>query len=222
MDAVGRVLANLSAGLASGSMRASVMSHTPSMNTQFHPANVTWNHALMIWFAVSTCPYIIMYLYEASAEASAHRPSLRTSMTEDIFLSTDVNGATTDASASLRAIPTCAAFSAPQSLPPSPHINVTLPRSMANVLTTLTLSCGVHRPKTLMYSTNSSAFAKSCSNIVPHASPLTASSILPFWRGMRPGNASTSSPFSRVHCTPPAFVLLPISTVDSALKIPAS
>ena len=67
-------------------------------------------------------PYIIMYLYDANAEAKAQRPSFSTSVTDVIVLSRDVKGATTDASASLKAIPTCAALSAPQSLPPSPLI----------------------------------------------------------------------------------------------------
>ena len=48
---------------------------------------------------------MIMYLYEAKADASAQRPSRNTSVTDVIDLSRDVNGATTDASASLRAIP---------------------------------------------------------------------------------------------------------------------
>lgn len=60
-----------------------------------------------------TCPYMIMYLYEAKADASAQRPSRNTSVTDVIDLSRDVNGATTDASASLRAIPKWAALSAP-------------------------------------------------------------------------------------------------------------
>ena len=30
----------------------------------------------MTWLMLSTCPYIIMYLYEAIADARAHLPSL--------------------------------------------------------------------------------------------------------------------------------------------------
>lgn len=46
-----------------------------------------------------------MYLYDARADANAQRPSRNTSVTEVIDLSRDVKGATTDASASLRAMP---------------------------------------------------------------------------------------------------------------------
>lgn len=41
-----------------------------------------------------------------------------------------VKGETTDASASLRAMPACAALRAPQSLPPSPHIATTRPLAL--------------------------------------------------------------------------------------------
>ncbi len=50
-------------------------------------------------------------------------------------LSWEVNGETTDASASLKAIPTCAARSAPQSLPPSPHMPTTRPWSRCKFAT---------------------------------------------------------------------------------------
>ena len=49
-------------------------------------------------------------------------PSLITSGTQEIFGSFDVNGDATDASASDRDIPACAALKAPQSLAPSPHM----------------------------------------------------------------------------------------------------
>jgi hypothetical protein len=66
----------------------------------------------------------------------------KTSITEWNDLSTDVHGETILASASLNALATCAIFSAPQSLPPPPHINVTWP-SLMKVLITHTLSNGV-------------------------------------------------------------------------------
>jgi hypothetical protein len=57
-----------------------------------------------------------MYLYEASADARAHLPSLSSSDTDVMDLSNDVKGATILASESLNAIPTWAVLSAPQSL----------------------------------------------------------------------------------------------------------
>ena len=49
-------------------------------------------------------------------------PSLNSLMMQDMSYTFEVKGAAIDASASDKEIPTSAAFSAPQSLAPSPHI----------------------------------------------------------------------------------------------------
>ena len=57
----------------------------------------------------------------------AHLPSMIRLGIQDMFGILDVKGAATDASASDKDTPTCAAFSAPQSLAPSPHIATIYP-----------------------------------------------------------------------------------------------
>lgn len=52
---------------------------------------------------------------------SAQRPSLHTSITEEIFVMFEVNGAAIEASLWLRETPIWAVFRAPQSLAPSPQ-----------------------------------------------------------------------------------------------------
>ena len=56
---------------------------------------------------------------------SAARPSRITLGTHEMLASRDVKGEATDDSASERETPTCAAFSAPQSFAPSPHMAAT-------------------------------------------------------------------------------------------------
>lgn len=55
----------------------------------------------------------------------AARPSLMTRGTQEMLASAEVKGDATEASASDSEIPAWAAFRAPQSLAPSPHITVT-------------------------------------------------------------------------------------------------
>jgi hypothetical protein len=64
------------------------------------------------------------YIHQSRFMVTAHkgRKSTHTSVTDKMLLSRDVKGATTRASASLKAMPTWTAFRAPQSLPPSPHM----------------------------------------------------------------------------------------------------
>jgi hypothetical protein len=64
-DEVGRVFANVFAAMARGSVKAMDRAQTPSKKTQFHSAKVTANKALASWLMTSTCPYIIIYLYES-------------------------------------------------------------------------------------------------------------------------------------------------------------
>jgi len=61
-----------------------------------------------------------MYLNTPKLVTSAHRPSRMMSGTQEMFPARAVKGAATDASASDKEIPTCAALRAPQSFAPSP------------------------------------------------------------------------------------------------------
>lgn len=80
----------------------------------------------------------------AKEVARQARPS-RSSVGMLMMLSVDaVNGLTMLASASDRAIPTCAMRRAPQSLPPSPVIEQMRPVSMC-IVATATLSAGLVR-----------------------------------------------------------------------------
>ena len=63
-----------------------------------------------------------MYLKTPKDVTSAARPSRTRDGTQDMSGVLEVNGEATDASASDREMPACAAFSAPQSFAPSPHI----------------------------------------------------------------------------------------------------
>lgn len=63
-----------------------------------------------------------MYLKQEKEVTRAALPSLMTSMTQEMSGEELVKGAATEASASEREIPRSAAFKAPQSLAPSPHI----------------------------------------------------------------------------------------------------
>lgn len=65
-----------------------------------------------------------MYLKQAKAVVSEHLPSFKTIGTQLISKTELVKGAAMDASASERDIPMSAAFKAPQSLAPSPHIPI--------------------------------------------------------------------------------------------------
>mmetsp|Transcript_1710 Transcript_1710/g.3022 ORF Transcript_1710/g.3022 Transcript_1710/m.3022 type:complete len:241 (-) Transcript_1710:2581-3303(-) len=159
---------------------------------------------------------MIMYLYEASADARAHLPSLSSSDTDVMDLSNDVKGATILASESLNAIPTWAVLSAPQSLLPSPHIIVTLPSSIKEV-TTATLWFGVHRPNTRVNWVNEAAsFGLDCRNI-SQASPVIAISAFALMSEIETILSSDSS----TH-TMPEPSLLPINTFLSGLIIPLS
>ncbi|KAF4533322.1 hypothetical protein B566_EDAN004443 [Ephemera danica] len=68
--------------------------------------------------------YAAMYLNTPNDVTRAARPSFTTKGTHEMLASFDVKGEATDDSASEREIPTWAAFRAPQSLAPSPHIAV--------------------------------------------------------------------------------------------------
>ena len=63
-----------------------------------------------------------MYLKMPKEVTNAALPSRISSGTHDILGCLDVNGEATEASASDKDIPAWAAFKAPQSLAPSPHI----------------------------------------------------------------------------------------------------
>ena len=63
-----------------------------------------------------------MYLKMPMEVTNAARPSRIKSGTQDMFGLLEVKGEATEASASDNDMPACAAFKAPQSLAPSPHI----------------------------------------------------------------------------------------------------
>ena len=63
-----------------------------------------------------------MYLKLAKEVVRAHLPSLSKVIILEISYSCEVNGAAIDASASESDKPTSAAFKAPQSFAPSPHM----------------------------------------------------------------------------------------------------
>ena len=66
--------------------------------------------------------YSAIYLKMLNEVTSAHRPSLMTWITHEMFGFFEVNGDATDASESDNEIPQWARFNAPQSFAPSPHI----------------------------------------------------------------------------------------------------
>ena len=72
----------------------------------------------------------------------AQRPSRRRVRTQEMFYVLLVKGAAMDASASLNEIPTSAAFNAPQSLAPSPHMPTLSFKHSLNNSTNNALSSG--------------------------------------------------------------------------------
>ena len=93
-----------------------------------------------------------------------------------------VKGDTTLASASLSAMPACAARRAPQSLPPSPHMATTSPASIRRC-TMLCFVSGAVRAKIRTFSTSLRSAASSCTASASYAAPVIASSTKRFtWR----------------------------------------
>ena len=87
-----------------------------------------------------------MYLKQLKLVTRAARPSLITSSTHPMSGVLLVNGAATDASASDSDNPTSAAFSAAQSLAPSPHMRTVYPISCSRSTTSF-FSSGDMRAK---------------------------------------------------------------------------
>lgn len=162
---------------------------------------------------------MIIYLYAAKADAKAHLPSFNTSNTDVIVLSSDVKGATTLASASLKAMPTCAAFNAPQSLPPSPQNKVVSPCS-TKLETIETFSLGVHRPNTLVCGAKIRAVVGSEIRRCCQTSPVRAKEEdTPNSETL--GSAAGVSSVAFTHSMTPSWTLLPITTFSSCPIRPA-
>ena len=100
-----------------------------------------------------------MYLKQLKLVTSAARPSRTTSSAHPMSGVRLVNGAATDASASLSDSPTSAALSAAQSFAPSPHISTVCPIACSRSTTSFFSSGDIRA--------NTCVFASICPSVRP-------------------------------------------------------
>ncbi|KAH3665608.1 hypothetical protein OGAPHI_003796 [Ogataea philodendri] len=119
--AVGRLAHSRAYGLLHAMNTASGMIRNRSMYRNWKSPRLVPSMYSMVTVMNWIAEYSDMNWKHEKLVTSDARPSLITSRTHEISKMRDVNGAATDASASLSEIPTSAALSAPQSFAPSPQ-----------------------------------------------------------------------------------------------------
>mmetsp|Transcript_23606 Transcript_23606/g.54284 ORF Transcript_23606/g.54284 Transcript_23606/m.54284 type:complete len:290 (+) Transcript_23606:948-1817(+) len=129
-----------------------------------------------------------MYLKHATEVASAARPSRMSCSSGVMFCVDDVNGAAIEASASESESPTAAAFRAPQSLAPSPHMPTTFPRASASSSTSCCFCSGDMRAYTRVWGSSLSNTVGGCvarpppaATVLSLSSRRTCSSLCFLW-----------------------------------------